>query len=260
LVYLYATNRDDQYTYIEAAREKGYDVLLFDGQLDIHSANQLEQKLEKSRFVRVDSDVITKLIQKDDEKTSSFNADEKNELTTLFRTITPKTANYLVDFEDLGENSKPIVITQSEFMRRMKDMGSMSGMSFYGQLPDTYNLVVNAQHPLVKKVLTNEKEALGVAVAEIKTKVEPLSAEKATLVAEKQGKKDEEVPQATKDRIEELEKQITELNNQKDQKIEDYAKTDKLAKQLVDLALLANNMLKGEELNTFVTRSIELIK
>jgi molecular chaperone HtpG len=260
LVYLYATDKDAQYAYIEAAKEKGYDVLLMDGQLDVHWVNQLEQKFESSRFVRVDSDVISKLIPKEDENTVTLTAEEKNEMIQVFSSVTPTSASYIVDFEDLGEKGKPMVITQSEFMRRMKDMGGMSGMNFYGELPDSYNLVVNTAHPLVKTVLDDEKAALGDQLKTIRDQKQPLSDEKAKLEAEKAGKKDEEISQETKDKIEDLSKQITDLSNKENETLKAYGKENKLAKQLVDLALLANNMLKGEDLNRFVSRSIELIK
>ncbi len=260
LVYLYATEKDQQFSYIEAAKEKGYDVLLMDGQFDVHMVNQLEQKFKDSRFVRVDSDVISKLIPKDDEIAVQFTADEKTELTSVFRVVTPTEANYIVNFEDLGEKAKPMVITQSEFMRRMKDMGGMSGMNFYGDMPDSYNLVVNSSHPLVKRVLEDVHTGLGADLKAVREKKAPLLDKKATAEKEKEGKKEEEITQETKDKIEDLGKKIDGLAKQESEKLEAFGKESKLAKQLVDLALLANNMLKGEDLNVFVTRSIELIK
>ncbi len=260
LVYLYATNKEDQYTYIEAAKEKGYDVLIMDGQLDVHFVNQLEQKFTDSRFVRVDADVITKLIEKEDEATSSFADEERSNLSHVFQAVVPSGASYIVDFSDLGENAKPMLITQSEFMRRMKDMGGMSGMNFYGEMPDSYNLVVNSSHPLVKRVLAEQTEQVGSDVENLNAEILPLDGEKAELTKAKEGKKEEEVPQADKDRLEEIEKKISTLNAQKKEKLEAFGKENELAKQLVDLALLANNMLKGEDLNKFVSRSISLIK
>jgi molecular chaperone HtpG len=260
LVYLYATNKDEQYTYISSAKEKGYDVLLMDGNLDVHWVNHIEQKFKDSRFVRVDADVISKLIPKDDDKNIDLSADEKNELINVFQAVTPEDAHYLVEFEDLGEDGKPMIITQSEFMRRMKDMGSMSGMSFYGDMPDSYNLVVNVSHPLVKKVLNEEQKTIGSDLKVIRDEKKPLIEEKEKLEKEKKDKKEEEIPQNVKDRLEELEKQLTEINNKETDKLKTFGKESKLAKQLIDLALLANNMLKGEDLSTFVNRSIELIK
>lgn len=260
LVYLYATDKEEQFSYIEAAKEKGYDVLLMDGQLDVHWVNHVEQKFENARFARVDADVISKLIPKDEDTASNLDEDSKNELTHVFKAVVPTQANYIVDFEELGEKAKPMVITQSEFMRRMKDMGSMSGMPMYGDLPDSYNLVVNTSHPLVKKVLEEEKTQLKDELEQIRSKKAPLAEEKAKLEKEKEGKKEEEVEQATKDKIEELEKHIGDLISQETEKLQAFGKNNKLAKQLVDLALLANNMLKGEDLNVFVSRSIDLIK
>ncbi len=259
LVYLYATDKDAQYAYIEAAKEKGYDVLLMDGQLDVHWVNQLEQKFESSRFVRVDSDVISKLIPKEDENVVNLSTEERNELVQVFNAVTPSGAHYLIEFEDLGENGKPMVITQSEFMRRMKDMGSMSGMNFYGDLPDSYNLVVNPSHPLVKTVLDDEKSTLGETLKNIREEKQPLNEEKAKLEKEKAEKKEEEVSQELKDKLEDLTKKINGLSDKENETLKAYGKESKLAKQLVDLALLANNMLKGEDLNRFVARSIELI-
>jgi molecular chaperone HtpG len=260
LVYLYATDKEAQYSYIEAAKEKGYDVLLMDGQLDVHWVNQLEQKFESSRFVRVDSDVISKLIPKEDENAVNLSTEERNELVQVFNAVTPTSSHYLIEFEDLGENGKPMVITQSEFMRRMKDMGSMSGMNFYGELPDSYNLVVNPSHPLVKTVLEDEKSILGETLKSIRDEKQPLNEEKSKLEKEKSGKKDEEVSQEVKDKLEDLTKKINALSDKENETLKAYGKESKLAKQLVDLALLANNMLKGEDLNRFVARSIELIK
>lgn len=260
LVYLYATEKDEQFSYIEAAKEKGYDVLIMDGQLDVHLVNQFEQKFESSRFVRVDADVVSKLIPKDEESVVLLSADEKNELINVFQSVTPEKAHFLIEFEEMGENAKPMVITQSEFMRRMKDMGSMSGMGFYGDMPDSYNLVVNASHPLVKRVLEEEQGALGEELKVIRTEKDPLNEEKAKLEKEKEGKKEEEVDQATKDRLEEIGKELTEVSNKETEKLKAFGKESKLTKQLVDLALLANNMLKGEDLNSFVSRSIDLIK
>lgn len=260
LVYLYATDKEAQYAYIEAAKEKGYDVLLMDGQLDVHWVNQLEQKFESSRFVRVDSDVISKLIPKEDENTVNLSTEERNELVQVFNSVTPTSSHYLIEFEDLGENGKPMVITQSEFMRRMKDMGSMSGMNFYGELPDSYNLVVNPSHPLVKTVLDDEKSALGKTLNGLRNEKQLLAEEKAKLEKEKAEKKEEEVSQELKDKLEDVSKKINELSDKENETLKAYGKESKLAKQLVDLALLANNMLKGEDLNRFVARSIELIK
>lgn len=260
LVYLYATNKQAQFSYIEAAKDKGYDVILMDGQLDVHLVNQLEQKFENSRFVRVDSDVASKLIPKEEEAIVNLSSDERNELIHVFKGVTPTESHFLIEFEELGENARPMIITQSEFMRRMKDMGSMSGMNFYGEMPDSYNLVVNTTHPLVKKVLAQEQKSLGTKLKALREEKVTLNDQKSALESEKAGKKDEEIPQATKDKLTEISTQISELNTKENTQLEAFGKENKLAKQLVDLALLANNMLKGEDLNRFVNRSIDLIK
>lgn len=260
LVYLYATQKDEQYTYIQAAKDKGYDVLLMDGHLDVHWINHVEQKFKDSRFVRVDADIISKLIPKEDENKVQLSDNQQNELSQIFQSVAPESGSFIVNFEDMGENSKPIIITQNEFMRRMKDMGGMSGMNFYGEMPDSYNLVVNASNPLVLKVLADAESKLGTELKKIYAETEKLNTEKSTVEKEKEGKKEEEISQDIKDKLENLDKKISELKQQETEKLSSFGKNDKLSKQLIDLALLANNMLKGEDLNTFVTRSIELIK
>ncbi len=259
-VYLYATDKTAQFTYIENAKAKGYDVLLLDGQLDVHFINSIEHKLDKTRFTRVDADVVSKLILKDEHLEVSLSTDERDELIQVFKAVTPTQNYYLVEFEEMGENAQPIVITQNEFMRRMKDMGSLSGMNFYGEMPDSYNLVVNSAHPLVKKVLELEKSALSKDMEAVKAEIEPLTKQKTELEGQKKGKKEEEIPQALKDQIADVEAKINSLNNQKDEKLRAFGKETPLVKQLVDLALLANNMLKGEDLSVFVNRSVELLK
>lgn len=258
-VYLYATDKDAQYTYIENAKAKGYDVLMLDGQLDIHFANALEQKLEKSRFSRVDSDIVSRLIQKDEQTDVKMEQDDRNNLIQVFNSVTPTDATYIIEFEDLGATAQPLVITQNEFMRRMKDMGAMSGMNFYADAPSYYNLVVNTAHPLVGKVLDAEKSTLGAELDAIKAELEPLNKQKAELEAKKTGKKDDEIPQADKDSLSDVEKQIDAIETKRNDKLHAFGKDTQLVKQLVDLALLANNMLKGEDLNKFVNRSIELL-
>lgn len=258
-VYLYATDKDAQYTYIENAKAKGYDVLMLDGQLDIHFVNALEQKLEKSRFSRVDSDIVSRLIQKDEQTDVKMEQDDRNNLIQVFNSVTPTDATYIIEFEDLGSTAQPLVITQNEFMRRMKDMGAMSGMNFYTEAPNYYNLVVNTAHPLVGKVLDAEKATLGTELDAIKAELEPLNKQKADLETKKAGKKDDEIPQADKDALSDIEKQIDAIETKRNDKLHAFGKDTQLVKQLVDLALLANNMLKGEDLNKFVNRSIELL-
>lgn len=259
-VYLYATDTDAQYSYIESAKAKGYDVLLLDGQLDMHLISSLEQKLEKTRFARVDADVISRLIQKEDAQATQFEQADRDNLIQVFNSVTPDKNYYIIEFEDLGADGKPLMITQNEFMRRMKETAATSGMSFYGDMPDNYNLVVNTAHPIIKDVLDTEKEQLGAELAEIDSQIAPLNEQKAELEAKKKDKKDEEIPQADKDQLTDVEKQINALRDQKDAKLREFGKSTPIVKQLVDLALLANNMLKGEDLNVFVNRSIELLK
>ncbi|MBQ8047032.1 MAG: molecular chaperone HtpG [Prevotella sp.] len=263
LVYLYATNSDEQYTYIEAAKQKGYSVLLMDGQLDTPVVSMLEQKLEKSRFTRVDGDIIDRLIQKDDEKKSELTEEETANLSAAFNTQMPKIekAEFHVEVQSLGEQSQPVVITQSEYMRRMKDMSRyQTGMAFYSQMPDMYTLVLNGDHPLVKRVLAetteNTAEALKPIVAELKGQEARLAAIRQT----QDKKKYDELTQEDKDLKAEAEKAVEEQKQKRQQVIADYAGKNDVIHQLIDLALLQNGMLKGAALDKFLKRSISLIK
>lgn len=259
LVFLYATNPTEQYTYIQAANEKGYSVLLMDGQLDSHFVGLLEQKIEKSRFVRVDSDVVENLIPKADKKSADLSTEQRDMLTTLFNSQLPKVekAQFFVTFEALGENGAPIVITQNEYMRRMKEMAAMQpGMTFYGEMPDSYNLTVNVDQPVVAKITAAAKDAL-------ESKLSPL----ATAINESNSKI-EAVNKEVKDNkpTAEQEKQIQELMSvvEKDRKeqselISGYAATQPVIRQLVDLALLGNGLLKGADLSAFISRSVKLL-
>ena len=264
LIYLYANNVEEQYTYIERAKAKGYDVLLMDGQLDVHIISQMEQKFEKSRFVRVDSDVIDKIIQKNDSAVSLLTTEQQNDLTTVFRSQLPtmEKSEFIVTFESMGDD-RPIIITQNEFMRRMKDMSSMYGnqgmMNFYGQMPDSYNLVVNTTHPLIESILKDEEKSCGAETSPIVTEIKEKETRRAALNKLHEGKKTEEVPTAEKEELDSLQKQMDELKQKKETVISAYASKNKQVRQLIDLALLANNMLKGEALNNFVNRSIELL-
>ncbi|MFO8235196.1 MAG: molecular chaperone HtpG [Bacteroidales bacterium] len=262
LVYLYATDKDKQYSFIEKAREKGYDVLLMDGQIDPHFINLLEQKFENSRFVRVDADVIDKLIEKEDKETTQLTQNEQDELASIFKSQLPDLGHFTVTFEPLGENEDPITITQAEFMRRMKDMAELGGgpMNFYGDMPNSYNLVVNTDHRLVNKIKEAKEKELGEELQKINAEIEPYEKEKESINNANKDKKDEEIPQADKDNLQDIEKQINELKSKKEDKLKSFGKKQKLVKQLIDLALLANNMLKGEALNKFVKRSVDLIK
>lgn len=261
LVYLYASDKDDQHSYIEEAKARGYDVLLMDGQLDPHFINTLESKLKDSRFARVDSDVIDKLIVKDDRKEVSLSAEEQSDLRAVFEGALPTEDHYWVSFEELGENASPVVITQSEFMRRMKDMAAMSPTSsFYGSMPNSRNLVVNVSHPLVKTVIDTKSKQLGDKLSELNEKIKPLKSKIDEFEKSQKGKKDEEIPQADKDALADAEKQLDKLDEERSALLKGFGKDCKLVKQLIDLALLANNMLKGEDLSRFVKRSLELIK
>jgi molecular chaperone HtpG len=261
LVYLYATDKEEQYSFIEAAKEKGYDVLLMNDVLATPLMNHFEQKFVNKHFVRVDADVVDKLIIKE-HKESILSLDEKNELSPIFQAIVPKeSGHFIIDFQDLGETGSPMVITQNEFMRRMKDMSKMqNGMSFYGDLPTSYNLVVNIAHPLVKRVIDEKHEKLSAELAAMEPELVKYKGEVESLKKLKEGKKDEEIPQEEKDLMKETEDKIAKLQESKRQKLETFGAGNALAKELVDLALLANNMLKGEALNNFVKRSVELIK
>ena len=261
LIYLYATDADAQYSFIDAAKSKGYDVLLLDGQLDSHYVNHLEQKFKESRFVRVDADVVDKLIEKDETKELKLTAEQQANLTPVFRSQISEAANFVVTFEGMNESESPITITQSEFMRRMKEMSAMGGggMNFYGEMPDSYNLVVNGNHPLVIDLNKDLDSKLGKELNKISEKIKPIVANKADIESSNKDKKEEEIKQEDKDRIEKLDKKIKELSDKKDELLSAYGKESKLVKQLTDLALLANNMLKGEELSKFVKRSIELL-
>ncbi len=263
LVYLYTTDKLAQHSFIEAAQNKGYDVLLMDGQLDTHFLNMLETKLEKSRFVRVDSDVVDKLIPKVDHAELNLNDRQKQNLTTVFSSQVPNIdkTNFVVAFEALSETDVPVMITQSEWMRRMKEMSAMQGgmMSFYGEMPDSYTLVVNANHELVKRVLHEMESATNEKVNSLYGKMDSLEKRKNELLKAKEGKKDEEIPQADKDELTDVEKKIGDINSKRENELKVFASNEKLVSQLIDLALLSNNMLKGEALTKFVKRSIELI-
>lgn len=262
LVYLYATNAEAQFSFIEAAKGKGYDVLLMDDVLATPLLNHLEQKFPESHFVRVDADVIEKLIAKEDAGHPVISLEEKNELSPIFQSVIPKErGQFIIDFQHMGEEGSPMVITQNEWMRRMKDMSKMqAGMSFYGEMPDSYNLVVNLSHPLVKKVLETKEAQLKDELSAFKSELSKLNEQKGSLEKLKEGKKDEEIPVEEKELLKETNEQISRIEADKRAKLEAFGSGDALANQLVDLAFLANNMLKGEALANFVKRSIELIK
>ena len=262
LVFLYATDVHEQYTYIEAAKSRGYDVLLMDGQLDTHFINHLEQKTPDHRFVRVDSDVIDKLIPKSETKDVAWSHEEQENLRAVFSSQLPKEGGmYMVSFEALGENAEPVVVTRSEFMRRMKDMAALSpGMSFYGSMGDQVTLVVNTEHRLVKGILEDEKREMDAKIEPINAEVKEVEKKKAEIDELNKDKKFDEIPQVDKDRKADYDKQLDELRKRKESLLDEYGKGNKIVGQLIDLALLANGLLKGAALDKFVKRSVELIK
>ena len=263
LVYLYATNKNDQYSYIKAAEDKGYSVLLMDGQLDMPMVSMLEQKLEKSRFARVDADIIDRLIQKEDAKKSALEADDRDKLSEVFRSQMPvdTKATFNVDMEALGEQAQPVLITESEYMRRMKDMSHFQpGMSFYGQMPDSYTVVLNTDHALVKEVLDETHKATDEALKPIESELKGQQARLAALHQSQSKKKPEEITKEEKDDLEKTEKAVNEQRDKKNKILCDYAKDNKIVHQLIDLALLQNGMLKGKALDEFLKRSVEMIK
>jgi molecular chaperone HtpG len=260
LVYLYTTDRIAQHSFIEAAKNKGYDVLLMDGQLDTHFINTIESKFKNSRFSRVDSDIIDNLIKKEESKEVKLNAFQRTILSPVFLGVLPETEQYNVVYEAMEENEMPAVITQNEWMRRMKDMSSLGGgLNFYAEMPDNYNFVVNANHPLIQKILKDIESVLPAEVKDINAEIESLESQRNAIDTKNKGKKYDEIPQAEKDELDELEKKLEELENKRNNILKEIGKSNNLAKQVADLALLANNMLKGEALSKFVHRSVELI-
>lgn len=262
LIYLYANNLDEQYTYIDAAKNKGYNVLLMDGQLDVPMINMLEQKFEKSHFTRVDSDIVDRLIVKEDQKGEELPHDKQEVLSSLFKGQMPKVkkTEFHVEAHALGENNAPIVITQAEYMRRMKDMASIQpGMSFYGEMPDMFNLVLNSDHRLIKQVLSDAETACAEKLVPVESEIAMLTLRRNELQKAQEGKKDEEIPTAEKDELSEVEKKIEAQKTEKENILNGYAAGNKVVHQLIDLALLQTNMLKGEALTNFVKRSVEMI-
>lgn len=263
LIYLYASNNEDQFSYIESARNKGYSVLLMNGQLDIAVISMLEQKFEKTRFTRVDSDVIDRLIVKEETKKSALNDNENNILTQVFRSQLPSLnkVDFNVETQSMGETIAPVLITQSEYMRRMKEMANIqAGMSFYGDMPDMFNLILNTDHKLIKKALADAESNCSDKLVPVEKKIEDLDKQYDDMHKAQEGKKDEEIPQADKDALKQIENDLSAEKTLKNNILKEYAATDPTVHQLIDLALLQNGMLKGEALNNFVKRSIDLIK
>ena len=263
LVYLYATDAEEQYSYIEAAKAKGYSVLLFDGQLDTPTVSMFEQKFEKSHFKRVDADIIERLIPQKDEKKETLAGEQRDNLSEVFKSQLPKLdkAQIYVDVEAMGEQQQPVVITQGEYMRRMKDMSRyQQGMGFYAQMPDSYSLVLNSDHPLVKRVLADCEANTGEALKPILSELKGQEARLAALHQTQDKKKPEEITQEEKDDLNNTQKAIDDQKNKKREVIAAYAKGNSVVHQLIDLALLQNGMLKGAALDAFLKRSVELIK
>ena len=263
LVYLYATDKEDQYSYIEAAKAKGYSVLLFDGDLDVPCVSMFEQKFEKCRFARVDADIVERLIQKDEQPQNELTADESANLSAVFKSQMPKIekAEFMVEVQSLGADNMPIIITQSEYMRRMKEMSRFQqGMSFYGEMPDTFNLVLNSDHELVKKVLADTAEATEEALKPIVSELRGLKARETALQQAQKDKKWDEITQAEKDDLNDTREKVKAEEDKRVAVIADFAKNNKVVHQLIDLALLQNGMLKGAALNEFLKRSVDLIK
>lgn len=263
LVYLYANDKEGEYSYIEAAKAKGYSVLLLDGQLDNPMVSMLEQKLEKTRFSRVDADIVDRLIQKNDKKESELAKDEKDNLEQTFRSQLPKMekTEFYVDVQALGEQTLPVLITQSEYMRRMKEASKFqAGMAFYAQMPDAFNLVLNSDHPLIKQVLEDGKTACATELQPVESELKGLEARLAALHQSQNGKKQEEISQEEKDDVKSTESALEEQRTKKNNIIATYAAGNKVVHQLIDLALLQNGMLKGAALDSFLKRSVDLIK
>jgi molecular chaperone HtpG len=263
LVYLYATDKEEQYSYIEAAKAKGYSVLLLDGQLDVPTASMLEQKLEKSSFTRVDADIVDRLIVKEDQKKEELPQEKRDNLSDIFRSQLPKIekADFFVEAQALGESAQPIILTQSEYMRRMKEMSRFqSGMSFYAQMPDSYSIVLNSDHSLIKSVLSDSETKTMETLKPIESEIKGQEARLAALRQTQDKKKPEEITQEEKDDLSNTQKAVDDQKNKRKDILAKYAKDNNIVHQLIDLALLQNGMLKGASLDAFLKRSVELIK
>lgn len=263
LVYLYAAHREEQYSYIEAATNKGYNVLLMDGQLDVAMISMLEQKFEKARFIRVDSDVIDRLIVKEDSVKPLLGVDEEEALTIAFESQLPANdkVNFHVSTQALGEQATPVMITQSEYMRRMKEMANIqSGMSFYGEMPDMFNLILNVDHRLIKQILKEEEADCLPQAAPIRKELDEIGRRREELQKSHKDKKEEEIPTAEKEELKDLDKKSEDCHSRKKALYKAYAEGHPIVRQLIDLALLQNGMLKGEALDKFIKRSLDYYK
>ena len=263
LVNLYTSNKEEQYSYIEAAKQKGYSVIDASGQLDVPLLSMLEQKQEKTRYVRVDSDIVDRIIQKEDAPKNNLSVEETDNLSEAFRSQIPtiEKADFTVDVQSLGESFQPVLVTQNEYMRRMKEMSQFQqGMGFYAQLPDSHNLVLNADHPLVKKVLDDITANTATELKPIASELKGQEARLAALHQSQDSKKTEELTQEEKDDMQNTQKTVSELQDKKKAIVAAYAKGNDIVHQLIDLALLQNGMLQGAALDKFLKRSISLIK
>ena len=263
IIYLYSNDKEKEFGFIENAKNKGYNVLLMDGQLDVALISLLERKFEKTRFTRVDSDTVENLIVKEEQKFSTLSEARREVLTGVFESQLPhmEKREFHVQAMPMGENGAPIMITQTEYMRRMKEMAAIQpGMSFYGEMPDMFNVLLNEEHPLIKRVLESAESACADKTQPIDEKKAALESRRKELYDARNGKKEDEIPQSEKDELFEIEKEITAAKSEKEGILAEYAADDKIVKQLIDITLLQNNMLSGEALNNFVKRSIELMK
>lgn len=263
LVNLYTSNKEEQYSYIEAAKQKGYSVIDASGQLDVPLLSMLEQKQEKTRYVRVDSDIVDRIIQKEDAPKNNLSVEETDNLSEAFRSQIPtiEKADFTVDVQSLGESFQPVLVTQNEYMRRMKEMSQFQqGMGFYAQLPDSYNLILNADHPLVKKVLDDITANTADELKPVASELKGQEARLAALHQSQDSKKAEELTQEEKDDMQNTQKTVSELQDKKKAIVAAYAKGNDIVHQLIDLALLQNGMLQGAALDKFLKRSISLIK
>ena len=263
LTYLYTTNPNEQYSYIQAAKDKGYSVLVMDGQLDVHAISQLEQKLEKTRFVRVDSDTIDRLIRKTDGNTVHLDDRQKEALQEIFTSQLPgiDKVEFTVSFEALGQSANPVMLTQSEYMRRMREMSAMQpGMSFYGEMPDSYNLVLNTDHALIQSVLADEEKACAEKLQPVQNDIKGWEARQIDLREAQNKKKEDEITASEKEDLENTNRKLTELRAQQNAILTEYAAGNPVVGQLIDLALLGNGLLKGEALSRFIRRSVDLIR
>ena len=263
IIFLYATNKTSQYTFIEAAKSKGYDVLLMDGHLDAHFINQIENKLENTKFARVDSDTIDNLIRKEERKESGIKKELQDELSPIYEAqASQEVGSFWIQYESLSSEELPVVITQSEHMRRMKEMGKLGGpeVNLYNNLPDNYSLIINTNHPITKQIIEEKEKAIDQELKKVYDEIKPINNDIEAIEKLTKDKKEEEITQEEKDKKEELQKKLSELETTKTDILKKYGKDNKLVKQVIDLALLANNLLQGPDLNKFVKRSVEFIE